>query len=73
MSKETTVETTLPLSGTKNGVISISKINEPYGKNSGTVASIGISLDGDATNPEWKVHIPLDDLDAVIAALEKLK
>ncbi len=73
MSKETTVETTLPLSGTKNGVISISKISEPYGKNSGTVASIGISLDGDATNPEWKVHIPLDDLDAVIAALEKLK
>ncbi len=73
MPKETTVETTIPLSGTKNGVISVSKISEPYGKDSGVVASIGISLDGDATSPEWKVHIPLDNLDAVIEALENLK
>lgn len=73
MSKETTVETTLPLANTNNGVISISKITEPYGSNSGTVASIGISLNGDATDPEWKVHIPLENLDAVIEALQALK
>ena len=64
---------TIPLSGTKNGVISVTKIDEPYGKGSGTVASVGISLNGDANNPEWKVHIPLNNLDEVIAALQELK
>jgi len=64
---------TIALSGTKNGVISVKKIEEPYGKESGTVASIGISLTGDAENPEWKVHLPMDNLDAVIAALTALK
>ena len=64
---------TIALSGTKNGVISVTKIKEPYGEGSGTVASIGISLSGDANNPEWKVHIPLNNLDEVIAALQELK
>jgi len=64
---------TIALSGTKNGVISITKINEPYGPGSGTVASVGISLSGEAENPEWKVHIPLDNLDEVIQALQELK
>jgi len=64
---------TIALSGTKNGVISVTEINEPYGKSSGTVASVGISLSGDANNPEWKVHIPLENLDDVIKALEALK
>jgi len=64
---------TIALSGTKNGVISVTKINEPYGEGSGTVASIGISLSGEAENPDWKVHIPLDNLDEVIQALSELK
>ena len=64
---------TIALSGTKNGVISVTKIDEPYGSGSGTVASIGISLSGEAENPEWKVHIPLDNLDEVIKALSELK
>ena len=64
---------TIALSGTKNGVISVTKIEEPYGKDSGTVASIGISLAGNAENPEWKVHLPMDNLDAVIEALTALK
>jgi len=64
---------TIPLSGTKNGVISVTKIEEPYGAGSGTVASVGISLAGNADEPEWKVHIPLDNLDAVIEALSELK
>jgi len=63
----------IPLNGTKNGVISVKKINEPYGAGSGTVASVGISLSGDAENPEWKVHIPLKNLDEVIKALSELK
>ena len=64
---------TIPLSGTKNGVISVTKIDEPYGAGSATVASIGISLAGNADEPEWKVHIPLDNLDEVIQALSELK
>ncbi len=73
MSKENSVETTLPLANTKNGVISVAKINEPYGAGSGTVASIGISLNGDATSPEWKVHIPMENLADVIEALQNLQ
>jgi len=73
MAKETTIETTLPLANTKNGIITVSKIREPYGTGSGTVASIGIALAGDATKPDWKVHIPLENLDAVIEALGKLR
>jgi len=64
---------TIALSGTKNGVISITKLENPYGENSGTVASIGISLSGESDNPEWKVHIPLENLDEVIKALQELK
>jgi len=63
----------IPLSGTKKGVISVSKIDEPYGAGSNTVASIGISLAGNADEPEWKVHIPLDNLDEVLKALSELK
>jgi hypothetical protein len=64
---------TIALSGTKKGVISVTKLEEPYGPGSGTVASIGISLDGNAESPEWKVHIPLDNVDEVIKALQEIK
>ena len=64
---------TISLSGTKKGVISVTKINEPYGAGSATVASIGISLAGNENSPEWKVHIPLENLDDVIKALQELK
>jgi len=63
----------IALSGTKNGVISITKIVEPYGEGSGSVASIGISLAGDLKKPDWKVHIPLDNLEEVVEALKELK
>jgi hypothetical protein len=67
------MSTTIALSGTKKGIISVTKIDEPYGAGSATVASIGISLAGNANEPEWKVHIPLDNLDEVIKALQELK
>lgn len=70
---ENKVEVTMALHGTKQGTISISKIVEPYGEGSGTVASVGISLSGKSDEPDWKVHIPLENLDEVIAALSKLK
>ena len=64
---------TIALSGTKKGVISVTKIEKPYGEDSASVASIGISLAGDSENPEWKVHLPMDNLDEVIKALQALK
>ena len=66
-------QATLTLDGTKNGTISIGKIDEPYGEGSNAVASIGISLSGDKDNPEWKVHIPMKNLDDVISALQAIK
>ena len=67
------MSSTIALSGTKNGVISVTKLEKPYGENSATVASIGISLAGNTEEPEWKVHLPMDNLDEVIKALEALK
>ena len=67
------MSTTIALSGTKKGVISVSKIDEPYGKGSHSVASVGISLVGNADEPEWKVHLPMDNLEEVIAALQAIK
>ncbi len=64
---------TIALSGTIKGVISVRKIEEPYGVGSGTVASIGISLAGNADSPEWKVHLPMNNLEEVIEALIALK
>ena len=72
MSKEVNIEKVIALAGTKKGTISISKIDEPYGKESHSVASIGISLSGDSEKPDWKAHIPMDNLKEVIKALEEL-
>lgn len=68
-----TIESTIALHGTKKGIISVSKITEPYGEGSNDVASIGISLAGKGNEPDWKVHIPLENLDEVIAALKNIK
>jgi hypothetical protein len=64
---------TIALSGTKKGIISITKLEEPYGKDSHTVVSVGISLTGNAEELGWKVHLPLENLDEVIEALQALK
>lgn len=63
----------MTLSGTKDGKITITTIAEPYGAGSESVASIGISLQAGAQEPDWKVHIPKANIDAVIAALEAAK
>lgn len=73
MSSGVTIIKEVPLDGTKKGIISISKVDEPYGAGSDSVASIGISLSGDAKNPEWKVHLPMGNIDAVIDALKSIK
>ncbi len=64
---------TIPLAGTKEGIISISHLEEPYGKKSNPVVSIGISLKGDTNMPDWKAHIPYDNLDDLIKSLQYAK
>lgn len=61
------------LAGTKNGIISVANVTEPYGADSGSVVSIGISLKGDASSPDWKSHIPYENIDELIAALQEAK
>ena len=63
----------IDLSGTKEGKISISTIEAPYGEGSESVASIGITLQASAKEPDWKVHIPKENIDAVIEALQEAK
>jgi hypothetical protein len=70
MSGKVTKIDEMPLAGTK-GKITITTIEEPYGSNSESVASIGISLKADANEPEWKVHIPKANIAQVIEALQK--
>jgi hypothetical protein len=72
MSKSTLIKT-FALHGTKNGTISVADIEEPYGAGSGSVVSIGISLKGDTNEPDWKAHIPYENIDELIVALEDAK
>lgn len=61
------------LSGTDNGKVEVAVIKEPYGKDSENVVSVGIFLNSDASEPNWKVHLPKGNIDAVISALQKAK
>lgn len=73
MSGKATLVSSFSLEGTKQGVITVSHLEQPYGANSEAVVSIGVSLDGDESSPDWKVHIPYAQLDDLIAALQKVK
>ncbi len=63
----------LALGSAKNGKITVGTLVEPYGPNSDSVVSIAISLNSTSTDPDWKVHIPKDNIDDVIAALVEAK
>ena len=69
MGGKNTLLKSFTLAGTKEGTISVSSIEEPYGKGSQSVVSIGISLKGDIDEPDWKAHIPYENLDDLIDAL----
>ena len=73
MSDKTTAIDEMTLSGTTDGKISVAVIEQPYGPKSENVVSIGISLQANTAEPDWKVHIPKANIDAVIAALQKAK
>lgn len=60
---------TLALAGTKKGKITISNVTEPYGKDTDDIVSIGVSLNG--IDVQWKAHIPYENLEEVIAILQK--
>jgi len=61
------------LYGTKDGIISVAHITEPYGQDSEPVVSIGVDLHGEIKNPKWRVHIPYENIDDVIEALKIAK
>lgn len=69
----TNIIETMDLAGTDNGKITVSIVQEPYGKNSPSVASVGIALQASSDEPDWKVHLPKANIDAVIEALQKAK
>ncbi len=73
MSKDSKLLKSFRLAGTKTGTISVSHIEEPYGEDSAAVVSIGISLKGDINEPDWKAHIPYENLDDLIEALNAAK
>ncbi|MDX1808256.1 MAG: hypothetical protein R3331_01820 [Sulfurospirillaceae bacterium] len=71
MGGKNTILKEFPLADTKNGRISVSHLEEPYGDGSFPVVSIGISLKKNAEEPDWKAHIPYDNLDELIDALKE--
>lgn len=62
----------IDLADTKKGKILLERLEKPYGENSHPVVSIGITLK-DAETPEYKVHIPLENLDELIEELISYK
>ncbi len=73
MSGKNTLLKTFALAETKKGIVTVSHLEEPYGANSLPVVSIGISLKGDANEPDWKAHIPYGNLDELIESLQEAK
>lgn len=61
--------TKIPYKNRKNSFITVKALKNPYGEGSDPVVSLGCTLKGDAENPTWKVHIPMDILEEVIEAL----
>lgn len=73
MGGKSTIIESFALADTKKGKITVSHLEEPYGTGSFPVVSIGISLKGDETSPDWKAHIPYENLDQLIATLQDAK
>ncbi|WP_300361700.1 hypothetical protein [Hydrogenimonas sp.] len=71
--KKTEIIREIPLASAENGVITVATVKEPYGEDSAPVVSVGIWLNKENEEPDWKVHIPVENLDEVIAALQEAK
>lgn len=73
MSHDAKLFKVISLASSKSGIITLSHVNEPYGAGSHSVVSIGISLKGDESNPEWRTHIPYENIDELIEGLKEAK
>ncbi len=71
--KEAKLIKEIPLASAENGMITVATVKDPYGANSGEVVSIGVWLSRTSEEPDWKVHIPMANLDDVIDALQSIK
>jgi len=71
--KESKLIKEISLASAKDGAISVATVKEPYGEGSSPVVSIGIWLSKTSEEPDWKVHIPIENLDEVIEALQEAK
>ena len=71
--KEAKLIKEIPLASAKDGAITVATVKEPYGKDTPPVVSIGIWLSKTSEDPDWKVHIPVENLDEVIEALQEAK
>ena len=60
---KSTLIKTFDLSDTRDGKITVCHLDEPYGERSKPVVSIGISLKGNIEDPDWKAHIPYENID----------
>jgi hypothetical protein len=60
------------LSSTDLGKIVVSDLTNPYGEGTGSVVSIAVDLE-DNKEIDYKVHVPYEDIDNLIAALQKAK
>jgi len=63
----------IKLASKEGGVISVSHVTKPYGPESESVISIGVSLSGDGGKPDWKAHVPYENIDELIDALKEAK
>ncbi len=71
--KEAQLIKEIPLASTDDGAITVATVKEPYGENSSPIVSLGIWLSKTSEEPDWKVHIPAENLDQVIEALQEAK
>ncbi len=71
--KEAQLIKEIPLASTDDGAITVATVKEPYGENSSPVVSLGIWLSKTSEEPDWKVHIPAENLNQVIEALQEAK
>lgn len=62
----------VPYKDRKNSSIVVAFLEEPYGKNTEPVVSVGCTLKGDADNPSWKVHVPINILEEVVEAMKEV-
>jgi hypothetical protein len=68
--KITTIEE-MSLANTKEGKITVTTIEEPYGTGSESIASIGIALQANSDEPDWKVHLPKENIEGVKLGRQK--